>query len=93
MISPLFKILVFYYLIINIMLLIIMGVDKRKAKKNLWRIKESTLMITALLGGGIGGFLGMKLFKHKTRKWYFYVVFALGIILNMALLWCIKTNF
>lgn len=93
MMNPLLKVLVLYYLIINITLFIIMGIDKRKAKKNLWRIKESTLMITALLGGGIGGFLGMKLFRHKTRRWYFYWVFALGIILHAALLWCIKTKF
>lgn len=90
--SPLFKVLAVYYLAINLVLLILMGVDKAKAKRDKWRIKEATLMICALIGGGIGGFLGMKLFHHKTRKWYFYAVFAVGIIFHAALLWWLKTK-
>lgn len=86
------KVLVFYYAVINIVLLILMGVDKAKAKKNKWRVKEATLIVCALLGGGIGGFVGMKLFHHKTRKWYFYAAFGLGIILH-AILWWLILNF
>lgn len=48
--SPLFKVLAIYYAIINIVLIILMGVDKVKAKRNEWRIKEATLFSTALLG-------------------------------------------
>ena len=67
------KVLVFYYAAINIVLLILMGVDKAKAKKNKWRVKEATLIVCALLGGGTGGFVGMKLFHHKTRKLQFTI--------------------
>lgn len=41
--------------------------DKRKAIKNAWRISESTLMGTALLGGSLGCLIGMRIFRHKTR--------------------------
>ena len=82
------KALLVYYVIINLVLFGTMGIDKYKAKKDLWRIKEATLMILALAGGAVGGFLGMKIFHHKSRKWYFYVVFAAGIILHIAL-WCL----
>lgn len=87
------KALLVYYVIINLVLFGAMGIDKYKAKKDLWRIKEATLMILALAGGAVGGFLGMKIFHHKSRKWYFYVVFAAGIILHIALLWLIGVRF
>lgn len=49
----------------------IMGIDKLKAKKRAWRIPESTLFVFALIGGSLGTTLGMFLFHHKTRHWYF----------------------
>ena len=52
-----------------------MLVDKVKAKKNVWRIKESTLMLSAALGGSIGALAGMYLVRHKTR----HPKFTLGI--------------
>lgn len=48
-----------------------MGIDKWKAKKHLWRIPEATLFIIAIIGGSIGSILGMYTFRHKTRRWYF----------------------
>ena len=61
------KILI-YFLVINIIGIIAMGVDKYKAKKDLWRIPEATLMTICLLGGGIGTIFGMYKFRHKTKK-------------------------
>lgn len=84
----LIKAMLWYYVIVSIVLLILMGIDKVRARRNEWRITEATLIITALLGGGIGGLLGMKLFHHKTRKWYFYVMFTVGIVVHAILLWC-----
>ena len=55
-----------YYLAVNLVLFVMMGVDKVRAKRGEWRIREATLAAVALLGGGIGGFAGMKLFHHKT---------------------------
>ncbi len=47
------------------------GVDKRRAKRGAWRIPERTLFLLAILGGSIGAFLGMYVFHHKTKHWYF----------------------
>ena len=49
--------------------------DKRKAKKNLWRIPEATLMMSAVLGGSVGALAGMNMFRHKTK----HLKFTLGI--------------
>ena len=62
-----------------------MLVDKYKAKRNLWRIPEATLMGVAAIGGSIGTIAGMNLFRHKTKHPKFYiglpVILALQIIL------------
>ena len=57
--------------------LVTMGVDKYRAMKNKWRISESSLICIALCGGGIGSFLGMKIFHHKTRHRKFYILLPL----------------
>ncbi len=56
-----------YLLIINAAGFLSMLVDKHKARKNLWRIPEATLLLIALLGGSIGSLLGMYTFRHKTK--------------------------
>ncbi|MCD8036584.1 MAG: DUF1294 domain-containing protein [Clostridiales bacterium] len=90
--STVMKVLLIYYAAINIVLFVLMGIDKSKAKRDKWRIKEATLMFCAIIGGGIGGFIGMRVFHHKTKKWYFHVVFAAGIILHVLLWWFLKTR-
>lgn len=62
-----------YILIINLISFLSMYIDKQKAKKNKWRIKESTLLILVAIGGWIGAPLGMYLFKHKTKKTKFVI--------------------
>lgn len=64
----------------------LMGVDKWKARRDAWRIPESTLWLFALLGGALGGTLGMQVFRHKTRHWYFRFGFPLLTVLHTALL-------
>ena len=64
----------------------LMGVDKWKARRDAWRIPESTLWLFALLGGALGGALGMQVFRHKTRHWYFRFGFHLLTALQLALL-------
>jgi len=80
-----FRHIVIYYFAANIILFALMGIDKNKAKKHKWRIKEHTLFAFSFLGGGIGGFLGMKVFHHKTKKNLFYIVFLLGILLHVII--------
>ena len=64
----------------------LMGVDKWKARRDAWRIPESTLWLFALLGGALGGALGMQVFRHKTRPRYFRFGFPLLTALQLALL-------
>ena len=62
-----------YLIIVNLIAFVLFGIDKRKAKKNKWRIKESTLLIAAAIGGSYGALLGMFIFHHKTRKPKFFL--------------------
>ena len=62
------------------------GIDKLKAKKNKWRISEKALLCTSFFGGAIGGFLGMQVFRHKTKHWYFIAVNILGILWQVGLI-------
>ena len=61
------KYFLLYLLLINAVAFLLMLVDKIKAKKNRWRIRERTLFGSALLGGSIGALLGMYTFRHKTK--------------------------
>ena len=74
------KLLLFYLLLINAAGLALMLVDKWKAKKNRWRVRESTLLMVAALGGSVGCLIGMYLFRHKTL----HLKFTLGIPLILA---------
>ena len=65
---------VIYLIVINLIGVLIMYIDKRKAMYGRWRIPEKTLIIVALLGGSIGCMFGMKFFRHKTQK----IKFVLG---------------
>ena len=78
--------LIIYFVIINIVGFAIMGIDKRKAIKRTFRIPEATLFIVALIGGSIGSILGMQIFRHKTRHWYFVFGMPAILIAQIALL-------
>jgi len=69
------KYLLLYLLIINALGFLLMLIDKWKAKKNRWRIREATLMTVAALGGSVGSLLGMYTVRHKTK----HLKFVLGI--------------
>lgn len=81
----------FYYLIaVNVLAFVLMGLDKRRAKKNAWRIPERTLFLPVIFGGALGGVAGMHLFRHKTRHWYFQYGFPLLLLLQLAGAgWCL----
>lgn len=73
-----------YLAIMSIIGFVNMGMDKRKAIKREWRIPEQTLLLTALVGGGIGSFLGMMIFHHKTKHFRFVTLLpftAVGYII------------
>ena len=50
---------------------LLMGLDKRRARRGEWRVPEKWFFLLALLGGAPGAILGMYAFRHKTRHWYF----------------------
>ncbi len=77
-------VLFFYLLTINAVGFVIMLTDKRCAQKKLWRIPEATLFTVAILGGSMGVLLGMRVFRHKTRKPKFYV--GIPVILALQLI-------
>lgn len=74
------ELILLYLLIINAAGFLLMLVDKHKAKKNLWRIPEATLMTVAALGGSVGSLIGMYTVRHKTK----HPKFTLGIPLILA---------
>ena len=61
-----------------------MGIDKRRARLRKWRISEKALFLFALLGGAIGGTVGMFVFHHKTKHWYFKIGFPVLAVLQAA---------
>lgn len=83
------KIFLVFLLAMSIITFILYGIDKRKAIKNKWRIKEITLLGFSLFGGAIGGIIGMTVFHHKTKHWYFWAVNIIGIILHALLIYFI----
>lgn len=78
-------ILFIYLFLMNLAGFLAMLIDKRKARKNDWRIRERTLFLLAILGGSIGSLAGMYVFRHKTRHWYFVFGIPLILILQVAL--------
>lgn len=82
-----YNILLLYYIAINVVLFVVMGIDKYKAKRHLWRIPESALFFSLFFRRFIGGFFGMFCFRHKIRKYYFYIIYFLFLIIHIYLLY------
>ena len=77
--------LVIYLCLVNLLSLWMFGVDKYKAKKKKWRTPELSLIVSAAAGGALGAFIGMKLFRHKTKHMKFQVLVPLFLFLWTAL--------
>ena len=73
-----------YLIFLNPVGFLIMGEDKRRAKVRRWRISERMLFLVSILGGSIGTWAGMYVFRHKTRHWYFVIGIPLILILQIA---------
>ena len=72
-------------LAINIIAFFMYGLDKSKAKRGAWRIPEATLLGIAFFGGALGAFLGMKVFRHKTKHVQFFIGGPVMLVLQIAL--------
>ena len=77
------ELIIGYFTVINLVLLLVMGLDKTRARQNQYRISEKTLWILAFAGGAVGGTVGMQLFRHKTKHKIFLLGFPLLAILDV----------
>ena len=81
--------LILYLITVNALAFLIMLMDKRRARKKLWRIPESTLFTVALLGGSIGALTGMYCFRHKTKHFKYLLGLPTLLIVNLLALYYI----
>ncbi len=72
--------LALYLFLVNAVGFSLMLADKLKAKKNAWRIPEATLLTVAFIGGSLGTYAGMQMFRHKTL----HLKFSLGVPAMLA---------
>lgn len=86
------KIFIIYIFLINIISFTMFFIDKRKALKNKWRIKENTLYFVSFFGGSIGSFFSMFLFNHKIKKKKFCFIVLLTLIFNIYIIYKIMFN-
>lgn len=80
------SILIIYLLLINICAFLLFGRDKKIAKNHQWRTSEINLLLVAFLGGSVGSFLGMLVFRHKISKITFIIKFGIVVLLQIALI-------
>lgn len=80
-----------YIGVLSIIALFMYMIDKIKATANFWRIKEKVLLGIGFFGGAVGALLGMTLFRHKTKHWYFWAVNILGLIIHAAIFYILYT--
>ena len=69
-----------YFSAMSVIAFFLYGIDKSRAQRNKWRIKESVLLGISFLGGAVGALIGMSGFRHKTKHGYFWLVGILGLI-------------
>lgn len=81
-----------YLLVINLIAFIAYGSDKFKAKQGRWRTPEAVLILLAVIGGSIGAWIGMYVFRHKTRKPKFFLGVPAILILQIAAVYWIFTK-
>ena len=73
-----------YIAAVNLLAFALYAVDKRRARLRMWRIRESTLLLAAALGGSLGALLGMHLLHHKTKHPKFYLLVPTLFLLHAA---------
>lgn len=75
-----------HVVIMNIIGVMMMGIDKSRAKRHAWRIPEKTLFLISLLGGSVGSLAGMYLFRHKTKHMKFVIGMPLILLIQIVVL-------
>ena len=80
----------YYLLLINALALLLMHIDKRRAREKKWRIREASLLLTAALGGSVGILAGMLVFHHKTKHPKFTLGVPVILAVQLAAWWLIS---
>ncbi|MBQ8926807.1 MAG: DUF1294 domain-containing protein [Oscillospiraceae bacterium] len=78
--------LLVYIVFMNVSAFALYGEDKERAKRHKWRIPERVLLLCGVCGGAAGAILGMEVFRHKTKHWYFWGVNIAALVLHLAAL-------
>lgn len=86
------KVLFIYLAVVNLIGILVMAMDKSKAKRGKWRIPEKGLFGVSIIGGSLGTWIGMYLFRHKTKHWYFVIGMPMILIIHIVLLGIVATN-
>ena len=75
-----------YMLLMNFLGIVVMREDKRRARKQMWRIPEKILWFVSLLGGSLGSWMGIYLYRHKTKHWNFVIGMPAIVLVHMFLI-------
>ncbi len=84
--APVLPIIAVYVIAVNLITFALMGYDKALSKTGGRRVPEATLFLFVIIGGSLGGTLGMYIWRHKTRHWYFALGFPLILIIHLLLI-------
>lgn len=79
-------------IVMNLLAFFLFYLDKQRAIKHEWRIRESTLFLSAIAGGSIGAIAGMYVWHHKTKHWYFVVGMPLILVVQVVVLFLLWKN-
>lgn len=74
---------VMWFLLANVLTLVIYGIDKTAARKTWRRVPESTLLVFGVVGGWPGAIVGQQLFRHKTQKQPFKTYFIISVLVSI----------
>ena len=84
------RIVILYLIAINVVTFLLYGIDKFKAQRSKWRIPESVLLGLAVIGGSVGAWLGMIVWRHKTQHKKFKYGIPLILTIQIALLFLVS---
>ncbi len=78
--------------LVNLTGFVVVAADKRKARRKLWRIPEKTIFLIAAIGGCIGIYSSMLIYRHKTRHWYFMAGIPAIFMIQVITLYLVITS-
>ena len=84
------KYLLYFLIVINIVTFFVYGIDKLLAIKHMWRVPEKFLFLLSITGGFVGSIVGMNIFRHKTKKLFFYIWNIISIVIWILIMYYLK---